>query len=518
MVSKTDHEGRVTAFTYDGLGRLVREQESGAADAKTYVYTFDGRGNRASMVVSGAVNYTVTYSYDVNNRLLTSTKTQGNVREITRFYYDRNGNEVSQLTHTVHPATGGSVSAGLGGDGWKLSSYNGLNQLVGVEKDGVEAVYTYRADGMRHSKEVNGVRTQHVWDGANIVVDITGSSVVSYIRGIGLIAARSGNVWTYYLFNARGDVVQLANAGGVVVRTYRYDAFGVEQNPDENDTNPWRFTGEYFDVETGTVYLRFRHYNPRLGRFTQPDPYWGVHNMRDCIWSITQAANLYVYTMNNPVTFIDPLGLAVWLIHGTWDTPDTWSQDFRNWVGDLFNQSVFAEDWSANFRFDPRHNTVTARQIGAQIIFDAIMDWRSLSIENQDAPIRLIGHSHGGNVAIDVINMLAARDIHVATLITIATPVRNDFQLNSGVTVGQHINLYNRADPIQNAGGGTSGGVIAGRTFSRAANVRVPTPGGTWLRGLVPFAGAAWAGYHNHDFMHSSISVWKNHIVPILRR
>ena len=76
MVRKTDHTGRVTAFTYDGLGRLVREQESGAADAKTYVYTFDGRGNRASMVVSGAESYRVDYTYDVNNRLLTSTKTQ----------------------------------------------------------------------------------------------------------------------------------------------------------------------------------------------------------------------------------------------------------------------------------------------------------------------------------------------------------------------------------------------------------------------------------------------------------
>jgi RHS repeat-associated protein len=50
------------------------------------------------------------------------------------------------------------------------------------------------------------------------------------------------------LFNAHGDVVQLTDYTGVLVKDYRYDAFGVEADIDPSDTNPWRYCGEYFDL------------------------------------------------------------------------------------------------------------------------------------------------------------------------------------------------------------------------------------------------------------------------------
>ena len=55
-------------YTYDGLNRLIHEAETGAL---TQGYTYDARGNRASMTVSGKERYTVSYAYDANNRLLT---------------------------------------------------------------------------------------------------------------------------------------------------------------------------------------------------------------------------------------------------------------------------------------------------------------------------------------------------------------------------------------------------------------------------------------------------------------
>ncbi|MBQ1554791.1 MAG: hypothetical protein IIZ68_04970 [Clostridia bacterium] len=37
------------------------------------------------------------------------------------------------------------------------------------------------------------------------------------------------------------------------------------------DPNPFRYCGEYFDVESGAYYLRARYYGPSIGRFTQED-------------------------------------------------------------------------------------------------------------------------------------------------------------------------------------------------------------------------------------------------------
>ena len=182
--------------------------------------------------------------------------------------------------------------------------------------------YTYRPDGLRHSKTVDGVKTTHIWNGANIVLELDdgGNVIDRYVRGMGLIK-NGQNQWFH--FNAHGDVVGLTNNSGDVTKTYRYDAFGVEINPDPNDKNPWRYCGEYLDLETNTYYLRARYYQPSTGRFLSEDTHWHSGNMiygdnpRDPlglnrytpdITAIRQSGNLYVYCMGNPIRFVDPTG------------------------------------------------------------------------------------------------------------------------------------------------------------------------------------------------------------------
>ena len=75
----------------------------------------------------------------------------------------------------------------------------------------------------------------------------------------------------------------------------------MEKNIDENDTNAFRYCGEYFDKETGTIYLRARYYNPGTGRFISRDSYAGKLN--DPL-----SLNLYTYCANNPVLYFDPTG------------------------------------------------------------------------------------------------------------------------------------------------------------------------------------------------------------------
>jgi RHS repeat-associated protein len=326
----------VSTYTYDGLGRLTNEAESGSGvtDAMTYAYTYDSRSNRATLTATGAQSYTTAYSYDKNDRLLQTAKTTGQNQEIVNYQYDANGNTLSALTETLTSTTSGTASMSLGTDGgYELYTYNGFNQLISTIQDGVETTYVYKPDGLRYNKVTNGTTTTHIWDGANIVAELTGSTVsATYVRGINLIAKGGGT--QYYSFNAHGDVVQLTNSSGTVTKNYRYDAFGVEVDPQGTDTNPWQYCGEYWDRETGTVYLRARYYDPVVGRFTSEDTHWNPRNMiygdeakkvnerRDVMGlsvynqglnsnALRQSSNLYVYGMNNPVKWIDPTGKAV---------------------------------------------------------------------------------------------------------------------------------------------------------------------------------------------------------------
>ena len=101
-------------------------------------------------------------------------------------------------------------------------------------------------------------------------------------------------------------MVQLTSSAGVIMWQYDYNCFGNEREiagqDAELDTNPWRYCGEYFDKETGIIYLRARYYNPVIGRFTQQDS-WAFADPLDPL-----SLNLYIYCGNNPILFIDPSG------------------------------------------------------------------------------------------------------------------------------------------------------------------------------------------------------------------
>lgn len=68
-----------------------------------------------------------------------------------------------------------------------------------------------------------------------------------------------------------------------------------------------------------------------------------------------------------------------------------------------------------------RENISEARTDAAEILVREIIAYKR---ENPDEPINLIGHSHGGNVAIEACNLLAKEGIEVDNLITMGTPVR----------------------------------------------------------------------------------------------
>jgi RHS repeat-associated protein len=63
-------------------------------------------------------------------------------------------------------------------------------------------------------------------------------------------------------------------------------------------TSPFSFMDEYTD-SSGMLNLRAREYNPKMGRFLQPDPWPG---------SLGLSQSQGTYAMTNPILYIDPSG------------------------------------------------------------------------------------------------------------------------------------------------------------------------------------------------------------------
>jgi len=78
-----------------------------------------------------------------------------------------------------------------------------------------------------------------------------------------------------------------------------YDSFG-QASVSGTVTQNLRFPSQYFDVESGWNHNGFRDYAPTLGRYIEPDP----------LGRLGSGNNLYVYVNDDPVDFIDPLGLC----------------------------------------------------------------------------------------------------------------------------------------------------------------------------------------------------------------
>lgn len=219
--TKTEESG-TTSYTYDDLGRLTEAQ---LADGTLQQYTFDGNGNPKTMTVTkDGVPSVTEYVYDLNDRLITETKDG----VTTSYSYDDNGNMLGK-------SDGTSVVT---------QTFDLLNRMTAYTDGETIASYTYNPDNMRRSKSVNGVKTEHIWVGSEIALDITRGSVVSYMQGI-----KSDYGW--YVYNAHGDVVQLCDDNGVVIRSYDYDPYGNQlTEADALDKNPYRYSGE-FKVASG---------------------------------------------------------------------------------------------------------------------------------------------------------------------------------------------------------------------------------------------------------------------------
>ncbi|MCL5276391.1 MAG: hypothetical protein M1517_01195 [Deltaproteobacteria bacterium] len=113
----------------------------------------------------------------------------------------------------------------------------------------------------------------------------------------------------------------MTDASQNIVWQASYDPFGAATINTATISNNLRFPGMYSDTETGLYYNMNRYYYPSIGRYIEPDPILqpmvngilssgSIFNELLSMFAINpQKLNDYLYAINNPVNFIDILGL-----------------------------------------------------------------------------------------------------------------------------------------------------------------------------------------------------------------
>jgi type VI secretion system secreted protein VgrG len=244
---------RHDANRYNEVNELVASRRT--------AYQYDYNGN-----LTGKDDWT--YAYDYENRLVRATKTElGGIKTVS-FKYDPFGRRIEKRVEEI---ADGRVEA-------RAFTYVYDNEDIILE-------YRTGADEADDDHRDRG-RVK----------------VSRFVHGPGIDAPlameQKGTIY-YYHADGLGSIVNLTDQCGRVVQSYDYDSFGNMQRRGGEVKQPYGYTGREWDKELGLYYYRARYYDPAAGRFIGKDP----------IGFAGGDVNLYRYVQNNPVNWIDPLGL-----------------------------------------------------------------------------------------------------------------------------------------------------------------------------------------------------------------
>jgi len=288
VLSATVETGLGTdGYSYDGRYRLTADTRGTKTN---WGWGYDGATEviTTSYRVSPSTAVTTTRSFNAGDELLSLQQWQNNVQQANWSYtYDTRGNRTAQSD---------SVSSS--------STAYGYDQAARLTSMGSFYSYSYNGDGLRARKTQTYPTTQitdYTWDVAAGLPLLLQDSTASYLYGPGgmLLEQIAGTTPYYYLADRQGSVRKIADGTGTVKNSYAYDAHGNPTSSSETITNPFRYTGQYLDGETGLYYLRARYYDPRTYQFLTVDPLLAV------------TGQAYNYAAGSPTNASDPSRLWV---------------------------------------------------------------------------------------------------------------------------------------------------------------------------------------------------------------
>jgi RHS repeat-associated protein len=272
-------------------------------------YTLDGVGNRTQVDLNEPMmpSYnaeTVNYTYTSGNILATA--------DGATYTHDANGNRSQKATSV----------------GTTYYTYDSLNRLTQTSTSSRQIQYIYNGLGQRIGKIDNGVQTNYLIDPNGILpqvlaeTDASDNLISFYVYdGAGLVAKITpDNKYYFYHYDGLGSTIAITDNNGQVMNTYCYSPEGLV-GAQETIPNPFTYVGRFGVMAEGNGLYKMgvRYYDPETGRFINKDPIGYAAEL-----------NLFTYTENNPVNYIDPEGLS----YITYDEK-THSLKFYNKCGEL---------------------------------------------------------------------------------------------------------------------------------------------------------------------------------------
>lgn len=321
LIKTNDVHSTITDQTLDAFGENDNDDDTEDIEDDNKEYKYDNRGNLIQVSNGGKIFNK--YEFNAANKLVEVINKHN---EDTDYTYDGFGNRIKTTIDLKHPGGGNRPDNPGNGNG----NDNGNGNANGHDKDNNGNPHP----GWGHQYKRDEMEL-------NYVVDITSPytnilmvygdhyQVQRYTNGLDRISMDMweledhDNGWIpdgtgtslseeserlYYLQDELGSTIKVIGEDGKTSAHYNYDEFGrplsarkFDQNWPGPD-NTFGYTGYQYDVSAGLYYAQARYYMPETGRFISEDPWSGDMNM-------PQTLNPYPYVTNNPLKYVDPLGL-----------------------------------------------------------------------------------------------------------------------------------------------------------------------------------------------------------------
>lgn len=270
-----------SVYAYDAVGRLTDEMS--ARVQGSYIYSLGGDRKRSS--INSAV---LAYDYTPYSHRISAVR---DASATSTFAYDGIGAMTSNGELLLSYDDSGRLSAtnGVVGEAYKN---DGLGRRVWLSGPGGVVRFAYDFS--------HRLISQRAESGEFMETVFAGSLPVAVVRTSPTGVRESFSVYADVI----GAPFALYDIQGRLRWRWVHDAFGVGEP--ENDPSSIgavrygaRFPGQTAGSSLGLLYNVFRSYDPTTGRYSQTDP-------------LGQASDLnpYVYAASDPVSNVDPLGLA----------------------------------------------------------------------------------------------------------------------------------------------------------------------------------------------------------------